>query len=56
VSPRAHDVLERTGLLAQLGDQNVLPTDPHLGGSLDAGLQRGRDLLRDLQAGRPLEP
>ena len=50
VEPSARDVLARTGLLAQLGEQNVLPSDPHLGASLDAGLQRGRELLTELQA------
>ncbi len=49
VEPNARDVLARTGLLAQLGEQNVLPTDPHIGGSLDAGLRRGQALLSELQ-------
>ena len=49
VEANARDVLVRTGLLAQLGEQNVLPTDPHIGGSLDAGLLRGQALLSELQ-------
>ena len=48
VEPNARDVLARTGLLARLGEQNVLPSDPHIGVSLDAGLQRGRELLAEL--------
>jgi hypothetical protein len=51
VEPVAREVLARTGLLAKLGEQNVLPSDPHLGASLDAGWQRGRDLLAELKAG-----
>ena len=49
VEASAREVLARTGLLAQLGEQNVLPTDPHIGGSLDAGLQRGQALLSELK-------
>jgi SulP family sulfate permease len=49
VEANARDVLVRTGLLALLGEQNVLPTDPHIGGSLDAGLLRGQALLSELQ-------
>ncbi len=52
VEPNAREVLARTGLLAQLGEQNVLPSDPHIGASLDAGRQRGRDLLAELAAAR----
>jgi sulfate permease, SulP family len=52
VESGARDVLARTGLLAQLGEENVLPPDPHLGASLDAGLARGRRLLSELQAAR----
>ena len=52
VELKAHEVLVRTGLLDKLGATNVLPSDPHLGASLDAGLRRGRDLLAELQAGR----
>ena len=50
VEPNARDVLARTGLLAQIGEQNVLPADRHLGVSLDAGLRRGREVLSELQA------
>jgi sulfate permease, SulP family len=49
-APRA--VLARTGLLARLGEENVLPVETHLGGALDAGLQRGQSLLAELQAAR----
>jgi SulP family sulfate permease len=49
VEPGARDVLDRTGLLALLGEQNVLPTDPHIGVSLDAGLRRGQALLSELK-------
>ena len=41
------------GILAQIGEQNVVASDPHIGASLDAGLQRGRALLKELQATRP---
>jgi SulP family sulfate permease len=50
VEPGARDVLGRTGLLEQIGEQNVLPSDPHIGASLDAGLRRGRDLLAEMHA------
>ncbi len=50
VEPNAREVMARTGLLKQLGEQNVLPSDPHIGASLDAGVRRGRDLLSELQA------
>ena len=36
IGDRARDVLAQTGLLGKLGEQNVLPPDPHLGASLDA--------------------
>jgi anti-anti-sigma regulatory factor len=49
VEPGARDVLARTGLLALFGDQNVLPSDQHIGGSLDAGLRRGQALLAELK-------
>jgi hypothetical protein len=44
--------LARTGLLARVGEQNVLPPDPHLGASLDAGARRGRELLAERQQAR----
>ena len=50
IGDRAREVLAQTGLLGKLGEQNVLPPDPHLGATLDAGLQRGRELLSELQA------
>jgi SulP family sulfate permease len=50
VGQAARSVLSRTGLLARLGERNVLPSDPHIGASLEAGLQRGRDLLAELEA------
>lgn len=37
--------LERTGLLAAVGSDNVLPMDSHLGASLDKGARRGQELL-----------
>jgi SulP family sulfate permease len=53
IGDRARETLAQTGLLAQLGEQNVLPPDPPLGASLDSGLQRGRGLLSELRAKRP---
>jgi sulfate permease, SulP family len=50
VGSNAREVLARTGLLARLGEQNVLPSDAHIGGSLDAGLRRGKELLSELRA------
>ena len=52
VEPGARDVLSRSGLLDQFGEQNVLASDPHIGASLDAGMRRGRELLSELQAAR----
>jgi SulP family sulfate permease len=52
VEPNAREVLARTGLLSQLGEQNVLPSDPHVGASLDAGMQRGQELMAELRAER----
>ncbi len=39
------ETLERTGLLAAIGPDNVLDHDPHLGADRDAGARRGRDLI-----------
>jgi len=47
---KARDVLARTGLLAQLGQENVLPSDPHIGSSLGAGMHRGREVQAELNA------
>jgi SulP family sulfate permease len=41
-------ILERTGLLEQIGSENVLSMDPHLVGSIERGLERGRALLAEL--------
>ena len=49
----AREVLAQTGLLAQIGEQNVLPSDAHIGGSLDAGWRRGHDLLAELRGTTP---
>ena len=53
VESNARDVLARTGLLAQIGEQNVLPSDAHIGGSLDAGWRRGQALLAELRKPTP---
>lgn len=50
VSTQFHAVLERTGLLAQFGQANVLPEDPHLGAALETGVTRGQALLDELRA------
>jgi hypothetical protein len=52
VEARSREVLERTGILEQLGDDNVLGPDVHLGASLEFGLGRGRELLEELQRGQ----
>ena len=51
VGDEARETLRRTALLDVFGEPNVLPGDPHLGGSLDAGLQRGREVLSGLRGG-----
>ena len=48
VSPAAQTALARSGLLEDIGAQNVLPEDPHLGADLEAGMARGEALLADL--------
>jgi SulP family sulfate permease len=50
IGERSRDILAHTGLLAQLGEKNVLPPDPHLGGILESGLRRGQELLVELGA------
>jgi SulP family sulfate permease len=50
VGPAQRAVLGRTGLLDQLGDANVLGSDPHLALADERGLQRGRELLEQLRA------
>jgi SulP family sulfate permease len=52
VDPAAHAVLAKTGLLERIGEENVLPPDPHLGGALQAGRFRGQALLAELRAAR----
>ena len=49
VGARSREVLERTGILEQLGERNVLGSDVHLGASLEFGLRRGRELLEELE-------
>lgn len=39
------EILDRTGLLAAIGPDNVLAHDPHLGADRDAGARRGHELL-----------
>lgn len=51
VGDDARAVLARTGVLAIIGERNVLPGDRHLGASFDAGLARGRELLADVGGG-----
>jgi len=50
VKPEARTALDRTGLLARIGDDNVLPYDEHLGAAMEAGLARGQALLDELRA------
>ena len=50
VGERSRAVLERTGILAQLGAENVLPADPHLVASIEQGVNRGRALLSGLRS------
>ncbi len=45
VGDDARAVLARTGVLAIIGEHNVLPGDRHLGASYETGLARGRALL-----------
>ncbi len=49
VGEDARETLRRTALLTVFGEENVLPADVHLGGSLDAGLERGRTVLAGLR-------
>ena len=56
IQPQQRETLERTGLLAALGEQNVLPGDPHLGLADQRGLERGRVLLDGLRAARGDKP
>ena len=51
VGPEASGVLERTGLMARVGRQNVLVADRHVGASFEAGMRRGSELLAELQVG-----
>jgi SulP family sulfate permease len=43
-------ILARTGLLQQIGEKNTVPSDPHLGTTIDLGMARGRELLTELRA------
>lgn len=52
VGPEPRAVLEKTGLLERIGEENVLPPDPYLGGALEAGRRRGRARLIELRAAR----
>ena len=52
VGPAPRAVLAKTGLLERIGEENVLPPDPHLGGALEAGRRRGQARLFELQAAR----
>jgi SulP family sulfate permease len=52
IRPEQRSVLKRTGLLDKLGDDNVLASDPHLAVADEQGLQRGRELLKELSAAR----
>jgi SulP family sulfate permease len=44
-------ILARTGLLARIGDHNVLPPDPHLDSAVDEARHRGNELLAELRRG-----
>jgi SulP family sulfate permease len=52
VREHSRTILERTGLLEQIGPENVLATDPHLVLSLERGMQRARALLAELERAR----
>lgn len=45
VSDALRETLDRTGVLAMIGPDNVLGHDPHLGADRDAGARRGAELL-----------
>lgn len=53
VAPRPHAILERTGLLDQIGAQNVLASDARLTASIEDGERRGRERLVELRAAFP---
>jgi SulP family sulfate permease len=50
VGPDSRRVLERTGLLERLGEENVLAPDPHPGLAFEHCLRRGEELLGELRA------
>jgi SulP family sulfate permease len=52
VRASSRDVLERTGLLQQIGPENVLAVDPHFVAAIERGLERGRALLAELDHAR----
>jgi SulP family sulfate permease len=52
VRPEPRAVLARTGLLERLGEENVLPADPHLAGALEAGRRRGQAALAEMKSAR----
>jgi SulP family sulfate permease len=52
----ARRVLERTGILEQIGERNVIPPDRHVEASIESGLRRGRELLAELQTSPPGTP
>ena len=51
VGPEPRAILARTGLLERIGEANILPRDPHLGGALQAGQRCGQALSSELRAG-----
>jgi hypothetical protein len=50
VGDESRPVLQRTGLLDQIGQVNVLAPDPHPGRSFEHGLTRGAELLAELRS------
>jgi SulP family sulfate permease len=50
----SRETLVRTELLERLGEGNVLADDPHVGASIELGLRRGTELLRELQSRQAL--
>jgi SulP family sulfate permease len=48
IRDRSRAILERTGLLEQIGPDNVQAMDPHVTASQEHGMERGRRLLAEL--------
>jgi hypothetical protein len=48
VSDASRATLARTGMLPLIGEANVLPLGPTLGGALELGFGRGRQLWSEL--------